>query len=685
MLAPRPDDPLRADPLHDLGLRVGENGPTLRVWSGAATGVDLVIDDAPQERVVPMIRDPHGVWTGSDPRLVPGRRYWLRADGEPVSDDGVKTPFDPTVDLLDPYGRGLGKTGRGEWRSVVIDESFDWGGVAKPAVPLDHTVVYEAHVRGLTRLSPTVPEDLRGTYAGLAHESTIAYLNDLGVTAVQLLPVHQHIDEQRLVAQGFENYWGYNTLSYFAPHAAYASRDAQLGGPSAIAREFKGMVRLLHAAGIEVWLDVVYNHTAEEGEEGPVTSFRGLDGSYYRHDATGAPIDVTGCGNTLDTSLPAGARLVLDSLRYWATEMQIDGFRFDLAATLGRGPDAVFSGADPLLAAIRDDDALQGVKLIAEPWDVGLGGWQTGNFPEGWSEWNDRFRNRARDFWLRDVADARHHGRASNGLGSFASKLSGSSNIYSHERGPLSGVNFITAHDGFTLADVVAYDHKHNLRNGEENRDGADDNRSFNHGAEGPTDNPWILDARRRASRNLLATLFLSAGVPMLTAGDEIGRTQRGNNNSYCSDDEISWVDWQLDDEREALLADTKALIRLRRENPALRPVRFGSPGLATLSATAMSWFDASGRYMSPEDWNDPDKRTLQYLAASTPEVEEFNRVLVVVHGSETATTVTLPVETGIEAYEALWTSGDVFDPTPAAPGSVYELRGPTVTLWRVR
>ena len=374
---------------------------------------------------------------------------------------------------------------------------------------------------------------------------------------------------------------------------------------------------------------------------------------------------------------------MLDSLRYWANDVQIDGFRFDLAATLGRGPDAVFSQADPLLAAIRDDDALAGVKLVAEPWDVGLGGWQTGNFPAGWSEWNDRFRNRARDFWLRDIADARVGGTAPNGLGSFASKLSGSSNIYSRERGPLAGVNFVTAHDGFTLADLVSYDAKHNLRNGEDNRDGTDDNRSFNHGAEGPTDNPWILDARRRASRNLLATLFLSAGVPMLTAGDEIGRTQRGNNNGYCSDDETSWVDWQLDDEKAALLADAKALIRHRHENPALRPSRFGAEGTVTLSATDMSWYAADGAPMPDDAWNDPGRRTLLYLAASTPEVEEFNRVLVVVHGSESGVTVTLPHHEGVTAYEPLWTSGDAFEPARRAPGDQYDVLGPTVTLWR--
>ncbi len=324
------------------------------------------------------------------------------------------------------------------------------------------------------------------------------------------------------------------------------------------------------------------------------------------------------------------------------------------------------------------------MKLVAEPWDVGLGGWQTGNFPEGWSEWNDRFRNRARDFWLRDIADTRVHGAATNGLGSFASKISGSSNIYAHDRGPLAGVNFITAHDGFTLADVVSYDAKHNLRNGEDNRDGTDDNRSFNHGVEGPTDNPWILDARRRASRNLLATLFLSAGIPMLTAGDEIGRTQRGNNNGYCSDDETSWVDWQLDDEKEALLADTRALTRHRRENPALRPVRFGMTGQITLSATDMTWYGADGAEIAADAWNDPHRRTLQYLAASTPELEEFNRVLVSIHGSESSVTVTLPAHEGVTSYEALWTSGDTFDPTPLAPGDQYDVVGPTIALWKV-
>jgi len=670
------------DPLRDLGLTQGPEGPTLRVWSASATRIDLVIDDAPHDRVVPLTRGDGDVWSATDPSLTPGRRYWLHADGPSGGGDA----FDPSLELLDPYARGLGRTGRGGWQSAVVDESFDWGGVAKPRTPLDRVVVYEAHVRGLTRLAPFVPEELRGSYAGLAAEPTIEYLKSLGVTAVQLLPVHQHVDEQRLVAQGIENYWGYNTLSYFAPHTAYASRDAQLAGASAVLREFKGMVRLLHEAGIEVYLDVVYNHTAEEGaDDGPITSLRGLDGSgYYRHDADGRPVDVTGCGNSIDTSTPAASRLVLDSLRYWANEVQIDGFRFDLAATLGRGADHVFDPEHPLLAAIVSDPALEGVKMIAEPWDVGMGGWQTGAFPHGWIEWNDRFRNRTREFWLTDVAAARANGLPPSGLGSFASKLSGSSNIFAHERGPLAGVGFVTAHDGFTLLDLVSYDAKHNLTNGEGNRDGTDDNRSFNHGIEGHSDNPWISDARRRSMRNLLATLFVSAGIPMLTAGDERGRTQHGNNNGYCIDSELTWVDWSDEPWQVALRDDVAALARLRAENPALRPVRFGVDGACTLSATQMSWHSASGAEMQPGEWNDAAVRTLQYLATSTPEHEAPNSVLVIVHGAETIIEVTLPTVDGVEGYEPLWSSDDRRLPDAGRPGETVSISGPTVVVYRV-
>jgi len=671
------------DPLADLGARQGPDGTTVRVWSRSATRMELVVGDAPRDRVVPMTRDAHDVWSATDRALVPGRQYWLRADGETTGG----SVFDPQRPLLDPYGRGLGRTGRGGWRSTIVDESFDWGGVAKPRTPLDRTVVYEAHVRGLTRLAPFVPDDLRGSYAGLAADETIAYLTDLGVTAVQLLPVHAHVDEERLVAQGIENYWGYNTLSFFAPHAAYASRDAQLAGQSAVVREFKGMVRLLHEAGLEVYLDVVYNHTSEEGEVGgPVTSLRGLDGAgYYRHDREGRPVDVTGCGNSLDTSTPAAHRLVLDSLRYWSTEMQIDGFRFDLAATLGRDADHVFDPHHPLLEAIAADPALEGVKLIAEPWDVGLGGWQTGRFAEGWSEWNDGFRDRTREFWLTDVAAARSHGTPASGLGAFASGLAGSAQLFGPERGPLAGVNFVTAHDGFTLHDLVSYDGKHNLSNGEQNRDGTDDNRSFNHGVEGPSDNPWIVDARHRSMRNLLATLLASPGVPMLTAGDERGRTQRGNNNAYCTDSELTWVDWSTEPWQEALTDTVRTLTRLRREHAALRPTRFGVEGACTPGADDLTWHAASGDEMQPADWEDPAARTVQLVAASTPGGPaggEQDTVLLLVHGAETGASVRLPAREGVSRWLPLWSSDDAAVLTSLAPGDAVLVSGPTVVLW---
>ncbi|HEV7950871.1 MAG TPA: alpha-amylase family glycosyl hydrolase, partial [Glaciihabitans sp.] len=400
-----------SDPFRNLGFTAAEQGGEVRVWSQNATAIDLCVfserDPSWAQSVVPLTRDEHGVWAGSSPQLTPGALYSLRAAGP----TGVAHDFDAERDLLDPYARGLGRTATGEWRSAVQDETFDWAGVSKPRVPNDHTVIYEAHVRGLTRLNPEVPEELRGTYAGLAHPSVIRYLVDLGITTVELLPVHQSVSERRLIKQGLTNYWGYNTLNFFSPHLSYATKAAQANGAAAVLREFKTMVRDLHSAGLEVVLDVVYNHTAEEGRDGPTTSFRGLDNaSYYRHTAEGKYVDVTGCGNTVDFSQPAAIRLVMDSLRYWANEVQIDGFRFDLAATLGRDENVEFDPNHPLLEAIVSDPALAGVKMIAEPWDVGMGGWQVGNFPAGFQEWNDGYRDRGRDFWLTDIAAERHSG-----------------------------------------------------------------------------------------------------------------------------------------------------------------------------------------------------------------------------------------------------------------------------------
>lgn len=647
------------DSLRALGVTPTDSGGELRVWSASASRMELCLLDATDptwivERV-PMHRGPGKVWHAEHPHLTPGARYSVRAHGH----DGRRHRFDPDRHLLDPYAKGLVRTRDGDWRAYVQDTHFDWAGVSKPRTPLDRTVLYEAHVKGLTAANPELPPELRGTYAGLAHPVTIEYLRDLGVTAVELLPIHQSLSEQRLLAQGLTNYWGYSTLNFFTPHAQYATAEAQTGGPGAVLREVKGMVKLLHEAGIEVILDVVYNHTAEEGVDGPTSSLRGIDDAhYYRQDAHGHYIDVTGCGNTVNFSLPAAQRLVLDSLRYWADEVQVDGFRFDLMATLGRDKHVEFDPEHPLLRAILDDPSLADTKMIAEPWDVGMGGWQVGNFPHGYSEWNDGFRDRARTFWLTDVRDARTHGAAPHGIGPLARRITGSAHVFAAERGPLASVNFVTAHDGFTLADLTSFDHKHNLGNGEDNRDGTNNNRSYNHGLEGPTADPEILRNRRRAMRNLMGTLLLSAGIPMITAGDERGRTQRGNNNAYCHDSELTWVDWDTAGWQEDLHRVTRKLIQLRRDNPALRPSRYGRFGETVPSATQMDWYNKAGESMTMDDWDSPSERTLQYLAASTPEHEAFNRILLIVHGLEQPVTVTLPAHAGVDGYTLVWDSG---------------------------
>jgi glycogen operon protein len=676
------------DHLADLGVRPGAKGGELRVWSASAQSMDLCLFDSRDPdwvaKTLPMTKGDGDVWSVSSKLLVPGMRYSIRADG-PTKPGNA---FDPSLHLIDPYARGLARTSTGDWRCYVQEpDTFDWADSKKPRIGMDHTVLYEAHVKGISKLNPDLPEELRGTYAGLAHESTIAYLKDLGVTTVELLPVHQFVSEQRLIKQGLINYWGYNTLNFFTPHAAYASREAQFGGTGAVLREFKGMVKLLHEAGLEVVLDVVYNHTAEEGLGGPTSSLRGIDNkNYYRQTPDGEYVDVTGCGNSVNTATPAAQRLILDSLRYWANDVQVDGFRFDLAATLGRDENNEFQTDHPLLLAILDDPQLEGVKMIAEPWDVGMGGWQVGKFPNGWSEWNDGYRDRMRDFWLTDIGAARANGSAPNGIGSLARRLAGSAHVFSQERGPLASVNFITAHDGFTMADLVAYNEKHNLGNGEKNRDGTDSNHSFNHGAEGSTDDETIRDARCKAMRNLLGTLLLSAGVPMLTAGDEFGRTQRGNNNAYNQDGELTWLPWEHEDWQDDLLEVARQLIQLRRENPALRPVRYGRWGETVPSATQMDWYNKQGLSMDEQDWNSPEERTLQYLAASTPEFEEFNRILLIVHGLEDDVTVTLPEHEGVRGYTLLWDSAseDIAESMiEHGPGSELTVAGTSMQLFR--
>ncbi len=675
------------DSLTDLGVRLTPDGGVLRVWSASATAMDLCIfDDKDASWVattLPLAKTDGDVWTVTSKLLAPGTRYSIRANGPSTAGHA----FDPSLHLLDPYARGLARTSSGEWRSYVQEpDTFDWGTSKKPRIGMDHAVIYEAHAKGISKLNPDLPDELRGTYAGLAHESTIGYLKDLGVTTVQLLPINQFVSEQRLIKQGLTNYWGYNTLNFFTPHAAYATREAQFGGTGAVLREFKGMVKLLHEAGLEVILDVVYNHTAEEGLGGPTTSLRGIDNkNYYRQTPDGAYVDVTGCGNSVNTATPAAQRLILDSLRYWANDLQVDGFRFDLAATLGRDAANEFQPEHPLLLAILDDPQLESVTMIAEPWDVGMGGWQVGKFPDGWTEWNDGFRDRMRDFWLTDIGAARANGSAPNGIGSLARRLAGSAHVFSQERGPMASLNFVTAHDGFTMADLTAYNSKHNLGNGENNRDGTDNNHSFNHGVEGPTTKKDIVDSRRKAMRNLLGTLLLSAGIPMLTAGDEFGRTQRGNNNAYCHDSELTWLPWQHEEWQEDLLAVTRMLIQFRRENPALRPVRYGKWGETVPSATQMDWYNKQGESMSEEDWDSPAERTLQYLAASTPEFEDFNRILLIVHGLEDDVTVTLPAHEGVAGYSLLWDSAQEEHVDPLVdylPGSELTVSGASMQLF---
>ncbi|MDL5350416.1 glycogen debranching protein GlgX [Microbacterium sp. zg-YB36] len=685
--APTLSPGLLSSQLDGLGVTFSDDGGTLRVWSAHATSMELVLFDTDDldwaTDTFALERGPGDVWQVTTRALRAGVVYAVRVDGP----SGNGNMFNIQSLLLEPYARGLISGGATDWRCVAVDDTFDWGGVVKPAVPLDRTVIYEAHVKGLSKRHPDVPPALHGTYAGLAHPAMIEHFRTLGVTSVELLPVHAFASEPRLLHLGLTNYWGYNSVGFFAPHAPYATEAARRAGPDAVLREFKQMVKDLHEAGLEVILDVVYNHTAEGEIGSPRTSLRGLDNrDYYRQRDDGAYIDVTGCGNSVNTATDAAARLVLDSLRYWANDVQIDGFRFDLAVTLGRDSDHAFTPDHPLLRAIIDDPALAGVKKIAEPWDIGAGGWQVGGFGDGWHEWNDRYRDRVRNFWLSDVDYARRAATAPVGIGGFATRLAGSSNTFSPDRGPLASVNFVTAHDGFTLRDLVSYDVKHNLGNGEQNRDGADTNRSFNHGAEGPTDDPGILATRRKAMRNLLGTLLLSAGVPMLTAGDEFARSQRGNNNAYCHDSPLTWMPWDHAPWQEDQFAHVQHLIRLRRENPALRPTRFAHEERVVPGASQMDWYDEQGRTMSGERWTNPAHRTLQYAAASTPQTEQPNRILLIVHGNERPIDVTLPAIDGVTRFVSLWSSADERpgqDEPVFHQGDVVTMTGTSMRLFR--
>jgi isoamylase len=627
-----------------LGATFDGQGTNFALFSEHAERVELCLfdGDGREEERVHLVERTALNWHGYLPDVGPGQRYAYRVHGEWAPEQGRR--FNAAKLLLDPYAKAIdGDIDSGDTstlpyvpdgddgdlhldteddtsampRCVVVDESFDWEGedILRPRTPWHETVIYEVHVKGFTRANPDVREDLRGTYAGLASDAAITHLKSLGVTAVELLPIHHIADEGFLHGRGLTNYWGYSTIGYFAPHALYAATGRR--GEQVL--EFKGMVKALHRAGIEVILDVVYNHTAEGNHLGPMLGFKGIDNkSYYRlmPDNPRYYMDFTGTGNSLNPVHPSVLRLIMDSLRYWADVCHVDGFRFDLASALARE----FYDVDRLSAffdIIHQDPLLSQVKLIAEPWDVGPGGYQVGNFPILWSEWNGIYRDVMRDFW-----------RGAAGVSDFASRFGGSSDLYERDgKRPFASVNFITAHDGFTLRDLVSFNDKHNDANGEDNRDGTDDNRSWNCGAEGETDDPDVNALRARQQRNFLATLLLSQGVPMLLGGDELSRTQNGNNNAWCQDNELSWFDWNLDDAERGLLDFSRRLIALRREHPIFRRTRFFTGSGKDLPD--VWWMRPDGRKMTQRDWRNSDARAIgvflngDEVRATTPRGED--------------------------------------------------------------
>ena len=660
------------------------------VYASNATAMQVILFDRDAqgrevERCVPLRHHTHGTWFGTVPGVRAGQRYGFRADGP--WQPGRAQRYNPSKLVLDPYARAIegdvtldaalfahhvspdltgDLTVRDQRdsaaylpRSVIVDDTFDWGVDEPLRRSLTESVIYEVHVKNATALHPDVPEHLRGTYAGLAHPAFVEHLQSLGVTAVELLPIHAFTHEPELVAQDLTNHWGYNTLGFFAPHAGYAAAD----DPQGVVDEFKGMVKLLHAAGIEVILDVVYNHTAEQAQDRMTLSWRGLDSrAYYRLDARGQDIDVTGCGNTLDLSHPVVAGMVLDSLRYWVEQCHVDGFRFDLAVALARGRDEAYDPTHPFLVALRTDPILSRVKLVAEPWDLGMHGWRTGQFPPPLAEWNDRFRDTVRTFWLRDLA-ASTAGETGHGVRDLATRIAGSQDLFgSLDRGTIASVNFVTSHDGFTLADLTTYDRKHNEANGQAGLDGSDDNRSWNHGVEGPSDDASVSATRRRSMRNLMGTLLLSTGVPMINGGDEFGRSQQGNNNPYCQDNEISWYSWELEQWQEDLLETVRHLVALRRDHPVLRQRQFFSGRQVHADGSAdLAWYGGDGDEMGRR-WDGPAVDALQALFNGA--WQGHRSVLLQVNGSAWAAEVTLPRAPGAAAYDLLWDSAQE-RPTP--------------------
>jgi glycogen operon protein len=601
---------------YPLGATFDGSGTNFALFSEAAEKVELCLFDEDRvETRVELVEVDAFVWHAYLPQVQPGQRYGYRVHGPYEPEKGLRC--NPNKLLLDPYAKAT--CGDIDWEpavfsynfgdplsrndedsaahmmlGVVVNPFFDWAGDRHPRVPYNESVIYEAHVKGLTQLHPDVPEEQRGSYAGLAHPAIVEHLQRIGATAIELMPVHQFVQDSGLLEKGLRNYWGYNTIGFFAPQNSYSS-TGDLGQQ---VQEFKGMVRAMHNAGIEVILDVVYNHTAEGNHLGPTLSFKGIDnGAYYRltDDDPQYYMDYTGTGNSFNVRHPHSLQLIMDSLRYWVTEMHVDGFRFDLASTLARE----FYDVDKLstfFELVQQDPIVSQVKLIAEPWDVGPGGYQVGNFPPQWTEWTGKYRDTVRDFWRGEPAT----------LDEFASRLTGSADLYERDgRRPVASINFVTAHDGFTLADLVSYNEKHNEANGEDNNDGESHNRSWNSGVEGPTDDPAVLSLRARQQRNFLATLLLSQGVPMILHGDELGRTQQGNNNTYAQDSELTWVHWDTAD--QPLIEFVAALARLRQEHPTFRRKQFfdGRPVRRTEGEPLpdITWFTPSAEEMVPEDW----------------------------------------------------------------------------------
>ena len=634
--------------MYPLGAHYDGAGVNFSIYSQVADKVELCLfDDQDRETRIEMTEQNSYVWHNYLPGIQPGQRYGYRVYGPYDPNRGLRC--NPNKLLLDPYAYAIeGNIDSDEslfsyWfkspndnsamntldsaghtmKSVVVNPYFDWGADRHPNIPYHDSVIYEAHVRGMTNLNVDVPPDIRGTYAGLAYPTVIEYLKKLGVTTIELMPIHQYVNDTFLQEKGLSNYWGYNTIGFFAPHNAYSS-SGQRGEQ---VNEFKSMVKAYHNAGMEVILDVVYNHTAEGNDRGPTLSFKGIDNQAYYRLVDGDPqhyFDTTGTGNSLLMRSPRALQVITDSLRYWVTEMHVDGFRFDLAATLAR----LFHDVDKLSAffdIVEQDPVISQVKLIAEPWDIGSGGYQVGGFPSSWSEWNGRYRDCVRDFWRSQPST----------LPEFASRLMGSSDLYQmNGRRPVASVNFITAHDGFTMNDLVSYNNKHNEANGEGNRDGESNNRSWNCGVEGPTNIRDVNELRQRQMRNMFATLLVSQGIPMICGGDEVMRTQGGNNNAYCQDNEISWTNWDLDDSQQEMLAFVSKMIHLRLSHPVLHRRRFFSgrtPGDPVDKIPQAEWFDHTGSIMDMADWQNTHAFSVMiYLNGSDiPEVDWYGNQMV--------------------------------------------------------